>query len=159
MRVKSYQVLTSPHAGPADEHARFIPDSFAYLGFVFPGLWLLAHKLWFAGVAVLILQMLATTVMETKGLWLAGFAFNLALSLLVSLEGQRHRARVLERRGWTLQTVIVAPNLSTAETIYYGSIEVEDEGPVTHIPLPPVANGPARADAAALGLLDYSGAR
>jgi hypothetical protein len=49
---------------------------------------------------------------------LAGLLVELALRLLVALEGPAFVARGLEADGWTLQSIIATDDLALAEMIY-----------------------------------------
>ncbi len=116
--MASYLFLTSPGAPKNDDGARFIADKFSWLAFVFPAIWLLFKRQWIAGIAVAIFQGLVTFLTQDPSAMLAGLLIELALRMLVALEGPAFIARRLEAQGWTLQAVITADDLTTAEMIY-----------------------------------------
>lgn len=158
--MASYLVLTSPGALKSDENARFIADKFSWFAFVLPAIWLLFQRQWVAGITVAILQGLVTFATPEPSL--AGFLIELALRLLVALEGPAFVASRLQARGWTLQSIITAEDLVTAEMIYdhetaettVATGETAWQPPV----LPTTAAKPADGRAA-VGLLENYGER
>lgn len=116
--MASYLVLVPPGARYDDEKVRFIADGFAWVAFLFPGLWLLAKRQWLAGIAIVAAQIAIAVVTSDVSAMLAGVLIELALRLLVALEGSAFLARRLQSAGWTLQSIIVADNLAAAEEIY-----------------------------------------
>lgn len=159
--MASYLVLTSPGAARDDVNARFIADKFSWVAFVFPAIWLLFKRQWLAGIAVAILQGVVTFTTQEPHLMLAGLLVELALRLLVALEGPAFIVRGLEAKGWTLQSVITADDLPTAELIYDHAAEAETA--VIHDtwqpPSMPSAAASASGNRAAVGLFENYGER
>ncbi|MBW9065431.1 DUF2628 domain-containing protein [Rhizobium herbae] len=116
--MASYLVLTPPAALKNDEDARFIADKFSWIAFLFPAIWLLFKRQWIAGIVVVILQSIVAILTSEPRAMLAGLLIELALRLLVALEGPAFVARRLEADGWTLQSVIATDDLTLAEMIY-----------------------------------------
>lgn len=118
--MSSYIVLTPP-GGPEPDHrsTRFVADRMVWTAFVFPGFWLLFNRCWLWGILVLIAQFSASWLVEHPGFFWAGMAAELALAILIGLEGRQILIRTLMRRGWTLEAVVAARDLSTAEEIYF----------------------------------------
>ncbi|HTO30705.1 MAG TPA: DUF2628 domain-containing protein [Pararhizobium sp.] len=116
--MASYLVLTPPGAPKDDDGARFIADKFSWLAFVFPAIWLLFKRQWVAGIGVAVFQGLVTFLTRDPSAMLAGLLIELALRMLVALEGPAFIVRRLEAHGWTLQAVITADDLTAAEMIY-----------------------------------------
>lgn len=118
--MKSFLVLLPP-GGPTADHrtTRFIADKMVWTAFVFPGFWLLLQRCWLWGIVVFIAQLLAGRLMEWPGYFWAGFCAEIALGLLIGLEGRQLVVRRLMKRGWTLDSVVTAPDLSSAEDIYF----------------------------------------
>ncbi|URK86624.1 DUF2628 domain-containing protein [Rhizobium sp. RCAM05350] len=116
--MASYLVLTPPAALRNDEDARFIADKFSWIAFIFPAIWLLFKRQWIAGIAVAILQSAVTILTSEPRAMLAGLLIELALRLLVALEGPAFIMRRLEAHGWTLQSIIATDDLALAEMIY-----------------------------------------
>ncbi len=159
--MASYLVLTPP-GGPEADHARtrFVRDAFSFIAFLFPGLWLLSKRLWLAGVLALVLQGLAGAIAEQSGFFFAGSALALALSILVALEGPSLVVGDLERKGWTLDGIVVADDIDGAEELYFNDAATA----VTTPSAPdwnalPASNGIRRAANPALGLFDFDGGR
>ena len=154
--MASYLVLTPP-GGPETDHARtrFVRDGFSLIAFLFPGLWLLAKRLWLSGALALILQTLAIAIARQPGLFFAGLALALAVSILVALEGPSLVTGDLERKGFALDGIVVADDIDTAEELYFND-------PATAAATPsgpdwstlPAPNNARRATRSALGLLD-----
>jgi hypothetical protein len=122
----SYVFLTPPGGTDAmPDETRAIRDGFTFLGFLFPWLWLVAHRLWFPAVAAFLLQGLGGALMDEPGLGAAGAAVLLGTSLLTGLEGQNLRIRNLAARGWEVDSLVGADSLGTAEDIYFSKYETE----------------------------------
>jgi hypothetical protein len=158
--MASYLVLTSPGALKSDDNARFIADKFSWLAFVLPAFWLLYQRQWIAGITVAILQGLITFAMPEPSL--AGLLIELALRLLVALEGPAFVARRLQSAGWTLQSIIPADDLATAEMIYDHAVATEGAGEAEAIWQPPVLPAAVAKPAdgrAAVGLFENYGER
>jgi hypothetical protein len=129
--MRSYLVLTPP-GGPDSDHRStlFLRDGFAWTALLFPWIWLLANRLWIAGIAIFLLQGLSGFVMGLPGFELAGGLLGFALSLLVALEGRHYRSESLIHRGWTLKAVIAAPNLDIAEDIFFSGLPEPQKQPM-----------------------------
>src|SRR5690606_34906257 len=85
----------------------------------FPWIWLLPKRLWLAALLVFLLQLIAGQLIQTPGFAIAGFLLALAINLAVALEGRHFYSETLIRRGWTLDAVLTADNLDTAEELYF----------------------------------------
>jgi hypothetical protein len=160
--TSSYLFLTAPDGAEAShEKTRVIRDGFTLLGFLFPWLWLLAHRLWLHAVAAFLAQAIGGALMERPGLWPAGFALSLAASLIVALEGQNFRIRSLAAKGWSEDAVVTADSVDAAEEIYFSSIEIKPEE--NRMPAPEWerhrrSNG-HHGSATSLGLFGFDGGR
>jgi Protein of unknown function (DUF2628) len=159
--MASYLVLTSPGALKSDENARFIADKFSWVAFIFPAIWLLFQRQWVAGIAVAILQHVVTYLTPEPRLILAGLLIELALRLLVALEGPAFVARGLEAKGWTLKSVITADDLPTAEMIYDHAIATDttETNDTWKPPVMPAAPATTAGNRAAVGLFENYGER
>lgn len=157
--MASYLVLTSPGAPRTEVDARFIADKFSWIAFVFPAIWLLFQRQWLAGIAAALLQGLVAFATPEPSL--AGFLIELALRLLVALEGPAFVARRLEAAGWTLQSIITADDLPTAEMIYdHATAETTDTADTWQPPvLPAATTAAAGGNRAAVGLFENYGER
>ncbi|WP_018236141.1 DUF2628 domain-containing protein [Ensifer sp. BR816] len=125
--MASYLIMTPPGAAADDERARFIADGFSWTAFFFPALWLMAKRAWLLGIAVAVLQILLILLTNVPGGFIAALIMQLALSLLVSLEGPLFIARTLAARDWTLRSIIPARNIETAEEIYFSDTTATDQ--------------------------------
>ncbi|MBB3644554.1 hypothetical protein FHX14_000717 [Rhizobium sp. BK619] len=118
--TSSYIFLTPPGGTSATvEETRTIRDGFTLLGFLFPCVWLLAHRLWPHAAAAFLLQAIGGALMEERGLGLAGAALMLGVNVLVGLEGQNFRIRSLAAKGWTEDGLVAADTIGIAEDVYF----------------------------------------
>ena len=160
--TSSYLFLTAPD-GANTNHAktRVIRDGFTLLGFLFPWLWLLAHRLWLHAAAAFLAQAIGGVLMERQGLWPAGFAITLAASLIVALEGQNFRIRSLAAKGWNEDAVVTANSADEAEEIYFSNVETSADD--MSAPAPEWErhrrSGGGHGNATSLGLFGFDGGR
>ena len=155
MTTASYLILTPPGETAAAEKAAFIRDGFRWTAFFFPAIWLLFHRLWFWGVLALIAQFAATALSASTELGLVGWVLSLSISALTALEGPQALVRAREARDWTLRSVVTAPDLETAELIYYGAQTTPESTPAAGMPASDTSTKATRPPA--LGLLGYDG--
>lgn len=157
-----FLVYLPPGARRDSADAIFVADRFAWPAFVFPALWLLFKRQWTAGIAVFILQSAMTAAGGLAGAGLAAILMELALRLLVALEGPTYLAYRLEKRGFTLAAVVPAPDLRTAEAIYGATLQDLATDPALPLPrLGPGWNNSQTIDPAnpGFGLFDTYGSR
>ncbi|MBW8638330.1 DUF2628 domain-containing protein [Hoeflea sp. WL0058] len=160
--MTSYVVLTPPEASRFDEGAVFIRDGFAFIALILPFLWLLWHRLWFHAAVVLLVSVGLAIASGGLPQWDLLFVLaSLLVSVYVALEGNAMRIAGRERRGWTCRGVVDAPDLATAEEIYFAGMEQSSlsERPPERAPLPPTQPLPRKSTSSgpALGLLDMDG--
>ena len=115
----SYIFLTPLGGTNAPDETRAIRDGFTFLGFLFPWLWLLAHRLWLHAAAAFLLQGIGGALMDEPGLWPAGAAILLGVNMLVGLEGQNFRIRNLAAKGWNEDGLVAADTIGIAEQVYF----------------------------------------
>jgi hypothetical protein len=163
--LRSYLVLTPP-GGADQDHRRtlILPDGFAWLALPFTWIWLIWNRLWAAAVVVFLLQAIAGYLMQVPGFMLAGGLLHLAISLLVALEGRNYRADMLIREGWTLEQVIAAPDMDTAEDIYFAELPSEPAGPLPAVgdwarKNPSATRGSTAGSDMPFSLFDHQGGR
>ncbi|MGK6315050.1 DUF2628 domain-containing protein [Neorhizobium sp. DT-125] len=168
--MRSYLVLTPPDdptRAPDRDHRStlVLPDGFSWTAFFFPWVWLLWNRLWLAGFVVFLLQGLSGFLVRMPEFEIAGILLGLAVGLLVAFEGRHYRSEALVRRGWTLETVIFAPNLDAAEEIYFSGLPQPEK---QQLPAsaewakqakPPAAGSPKGWNEPHLGLFDHQGGR
>ncbi len=140
--MTSYCILSKRTDG--DETARVIGDRFSWAGFVFGGFWLLWHRAWFAGVLVIAADLAIPLLVYPAGHALPGLALDLALALLVGLEGNAWRIAAEENKGRRIVDIVEAPDPETAFEIHVYRLSVVAR--TTPPPLPAAArpNRPAR---------------
>lgn len=154
--MASYVVLTPPGGDASGERTLFIRDGFAFLALVLPIFWFLWHRLWLAALLFVAIVLATNLLMASEGWYWTGFALSLAASLIAGLEGQQMRIAKRERQGWSLDAVIEADDLATAEALYFA------ERPATTAPpaeaVRPVPAMPRRRDDR-FGLFEWNGGR
>ena len=126
--MTSYLVLEAPN-GPDRDHktTRFIADRFVWLALIAPWLWLAINRLWLATAVVVIALLLAGRVSILAGFEPVGLLCGFAIGLITALEGHDFLVRHLIRKGWKLTSVVSAPDLSSAEDIYFSGLSEDAE--------------------------------
>lgn len=121
--MTSYLVLEAPN-GPDRDHktTRFIADRFVWLALIAPWLWLALNRLWLAAAIVFVALLLAGQASMLPGFEPAGILFGFAIALVTALEGRDFLVRHLIARGWKMTSIISAPDLSSAEEIYFSGL-------------------------------------
>lgn len=140
-----YVILRDPdHASSASRPAVLaMRDGFSILAFAISPLWLLWHRLWFAAFLVIAASIaLAFVALEPRFAWIV-LPANLALSLLVGLEGQGWRIARAGGRGYRPVDVVDANTRQEAELRfaepYFGrTAETGDIAPVQRPAVPDV---------------------
>lgn len=126
--MTSYLVLEAPN-GPDRDHktTRFIADRFVWLALIAPWLWLAINRLWLAAAVVFIAMLLAGQASTLAGFEPVGILFGFTIALLTALEGRNFLVRCLIAKGWTMTSIISAPDLSSAEEIYFSGLSDKTE--------------------------------
>jgi hypothetical protein len=128
-RIEAHGMLTftvhEPPNPPADRTDRaeslvFIKDGFSWVAALFAPLWLLAHRLWWPllGVIVLMVGFELTkrlTGVDQRWVGLAG----LALNLMIGFEADTLRRWALERRGWRTLGSVTGKNAAECERRFF----------------------------------------
>ncbi|MBX5182724.1 DUF2628 domain-containing protein [Rhizobium sp. NZLR5] len=160
--TSSYIFLTPPGStSAAVNETRTIRDGFTLLGFLFPWLWLLAHRLWLPAAVAFLLQGLGGALMEEPDLGLAGAAIMLGVNVLVGLEGQNLRIRTLAAKGWNEDALIAADTIGIAEQVYFSdrpAIANSDDAAAPDWDNKTRPNSPP-GHATSLGLFGFDGGR
>ena len=119
---------------------RAVPERVSPWALLFPPLWLLAHRLWFAFGVYTLVSLTLLALLPTQ--W---FALTLALGGLPGtylwLEGQQLLRARFERHGLSLLTVVEAPDEFTALARALVRLEDVQSAPVRS-PLPDRAPRP-----------------
>ena len=156
--MATFLVLIPPGARSGDEKARIVRDRFSWLALFLPVIWLLWHRAWLAAALAFAVQALGSAVSDHPVFGLAGLGLSLATSLLVALEGPSMVVAGLERRGWTVDAVIVADDRKTAEDIYYTETPAGEAETRESVSLPASETSPRR-HAPMLGLVGFKEGR
>ncbi len=135
--MTSYLVLEAP-GGPDRDHrsTRFIADRFSWLALLFPWVWFAVQRLWWVAIGIVIFQVAASQVSGLDGFAVTGALFALAAGLIAGFEGRNIVVRHLVAKGWALKDVVTAPDLATAEDMYFSNLPYEDIAQASTIPQP-----------------------
>lgn len=150
--MASYLVMTPPHGADEPDSARFIRDGFSFLAFAFPLFWMLWHRMWLYALIFFLVIAFIGALAEDLDAPGAIVMVQLALSLLVGLEGGALREWHLRSKGWTLKAAFFALSLDQAEEIYFSSAVAPSTQPA---PATGFASARAPAGGPVLGLFDY----
>jgi len=118
-------VILIPETGPGEdqEKTRLIRDGFSLGAFFFPAIWLMLNRFWLLGCGALLLQGLGLAFLQAQGLWPAGFALLLSVSVLTAVEGRGWLVRSLLSRGFVATGLVSAHNLAEAEEVHFSAVE------------------------------------
>jgi hypothetical protein len=119
--MTTYTLHLPRDARPGDptalEEAELVKDAFSWGAFFFTFLWFFAHRLWLAGLAVLVLVFALGGALELLDVHpAAGTVAMLLLQVLIGLEANSLRRWTLARRGFGLADVVTAEDEDEAET-------------------------------------------
>lgn len=119
--MKTFTLHLPADARPGDpeplENAVLVRDGFSWGAFVFTVLWFFAHRLWLAGLGVLVLLVAFNLGLAALGLRpVAAFAADLLVSVLIGLEANTLRRWTLQRRGRPAVDLVTASDRDEAET-------------------------------------------
>ena len=120
MGLSTYTLHLPDSAQPGDplplERAVVVRDGFSWMAFLFTFLWFFWHRLWLAGIMVLVavvgLGFALTFVGVPRG---AAALAEFLLMLLIGLEAPALRRWTLQRRGRPAVTAVAAANSLEAE--------------------------------------------
>ena len=119
--MKAYTLHVPADATPGDaralENALVVKDGFSWGAFIFSFLWFFAHRLWIAGLIVLVAAFALGALLQ----WLrlgAGVTFlaEFLFAVLVGLEASSLRRWTYQRRRRPAVDVVVARDREEAET-------------------------------------------
>src|SRR5918911_4931947 len=119
--MKTYTLHVPAEAHPGDagalDRAVLVRDGFSWGAFFFSFLWFFAHRLWLAGLIVLVAAVgLGAALQVLRVGQGATFWAEFLLAVLVGLEAGSLRRWTLERRGRPAVDVVAAQDREEAET-------------------------------------------
>jgi hypothetical protein len=119
MRV--YTVHIPADATPGDpaafDRAILVRDGFTFFAFLFTALWFFAHRLWLAGLGVLVAVVaFGILVSQLELTPLAGVAAHLLLSSLIGLEASSLRRWTYARSGLPAVDIVTGIDYEEAES-------------------------------------------
>lgn len=118
--MATYIVLSAKSGPEKDPDAIFVPDSFSFLAAVFPLFWLIWHRMWLWAFCVFLGLIGASASADLPSTEILSGCAMLAISLFFGFEGRQLYIASLIRRGFSVKSVLVAPDLGTAEISYFG---------------------------------------
>lgn len=130
--MASYVVLERRPAAGRRIETELVRDEFSYLALVFPLVWLLWYRLWFAALVLLLVSVGVGMIGEYLAPGLAMVVAGFVVSFFVALEGPAWRVARFRRLGYMETGAVVAPSLSEAEIRWFaGSRAPQKPAPVT----------------------------
>ena len=119
--MKTFTLHVAADALPGNpeplDKAVLVRDGFSWGAFFFTVLWFFAHRLWLAGLGVLVLLVAFNLGLAALGLRPgAAVAADLLLSVLIGLEANSLRHWTLQRRGRPAVGLVTASDRDEAET-------------------------------------------
>ncbi|MGO4387729.1 DUF2628 domain-containing protein [Microvirga sp. 2YAF29] len=98
------------------DEAELVKDAFSWGAFFFTFLWFFFHRLWLAGLGVLVLVFAFGMALELLDVHpVAGTIAALLLQILIGLEANSLRRWTLARRGFPIADVVTAADRDEAE--------------------------------------------
>ncbi|MCV3767209.1 DUF2628 domain-containing protein [Rhizobium sp. TRM95796] len=157
--MASFYALTPKVCRDPAVETLFIRDGFSWGAFLLPLPWMLYRRLWLITVLSVVALFITSLAAEEFGLDGLSLAFGLILSLWTGFEGGHLRAMHLEKKGWRIEDVINAPDIDTAEAIYFEARADKTPAPPSPRPMMPEARPGAPRPSVALGLIEPYGGR
>ena len=117
--MASFVVLADGGGAPRGGETVFVRDEFSALALVFPLLWLLWHRLWFAAAMVLLATVGIAIAGDTVEATAPVLAANLLIGLLVAVEGPAWRIARHRRGGLADAGTVQAANVAEAELRWF----------------------------------------
>ena len=126
------------------DEAELVKDAFSWGAFFFTFLWFFYHRLWLAGIGVLVLVFAFGGLMAVLDVHpLAGTIAQLLLQVLIGLEANSLRRWTLTRRGRPMVDAVTAADRDEAEARAFARwLEASARGPA---PQPGACAGPVHS--------------
>jgi len=140
------------------ERSVFVKEGFAFFGFAFTGLWLLAERLWLQALAYFGALAAVSALFWRFGLPPGAFAgVTFLLAVLIGVEGNEWIRRRFAKRGWSQAGTVSGPSLDECERRFFqdwiGAQAVPRQAPS---PVPSAAQQPPPG---VLGVFPTAGGR
>ena len=149
--MTTYTLHLPRDARPGDpaalDEAELVKDAFSWGAFFFTFLWFFFHRLWLAGLGVLVLVFGFGALLQVLNVHeAAGTVAALLLQALIGLEANSLRRWTLARHGYALVDVVTGADKDEAEAKAFARWLAQRPAP-TRIPASaPVPVTPRRAD-------------
>lgn len=102
------------------ERIRFVPERPSLLALIFPAIWLLWHRLWYAFAVYILIAAMAAVLSRWTGSTPVALLGSLP-GLYLFLEGRQLLRGRLERAGWRFAGVVEADSLQEADLRYFSN--------------------------------------
>ena len=129
------------------DEAELVKDSFSWGAFFFTFLWFFFHRLWLAGLGILVLVLAFGAALELLDVHpVAGTIAALLLQILIGLEANSRRRWTLARNGFPVADVVTAADRDEAEAKSFARwLEQRPAPPRPQVTIP-VPSTPRRFD-------------
>ncbi|MER2266365.1 DUF2628 domain-containing protein [Methylobacterium oxalidis] len=160
--MRSYTLHLPRDAGPGEaqglDRAQIVPDGFSWGAFAFTALWFFFHRLWLAGLGVLVGLVAVAVLGRSLGLSpFTGTLVTLLVSVLIGLEASSLRRWTLARRGRPVRDAVVAGSVAEAESRLMARW-LDSAAPPRPV-APAFPAGPSRAAEPVIGLFPFQEGR
>ncbi|NBJ12970.1 DUF2628 domain-containing protein [Microvirga arsenatis] len=150
--MTTYTLHLPRDARPGDpsalDESELVKDAFSWGAFLFTFLWFFVHRLWLAGLAVLLLVLAFGGLMAALDVHpLAASVAQLLLQALIGLEANSLRRWTLARRGRPAVDAVTAADQDEAETKAFARWLDAKSAPLPRSPAPsPILSTPRRSE-------------
>lgn len=117
--MASYVVMQRRSGSPSRPETAFVRDDFSFPALIFPLVWLVWHRLWFAALMLLLVSAGIGMTGEYLAPGAAMVLAGLVVSFYVALEGPAWRLARFRRLGYREVGAVIASNLDDAEIRWF----------------------------------------
>ena len=141
--MRLYTIHRRP--GGNGEEAAFVKEGFSWPALFLGPLWFLYHRLWlYAGLSLLIGVAVSGLLAALEVTPPFQIAADAGIVFLIAASANDLRRRKLELAGLDFVEVLMAPNLKTAETVYFHRQSAADTADMAVAQMPASAPPPRR---------------
>jgi len=120
MKTAFYHLFANPHFKAIEQRIVPVRQGFSFFAFIFHGMWLLYHRVWFWGFFYLILMAIITTIGVINPLIATQMAvLRFIIMIWVGFEGANLRGKSLIDKNYHLADITVASDPLLAEAKFY----------------------------------------